>query len=120
MLFRARTSGSSVAARLAGGFASTPLSWTTAKAAVRDAWRASAALACRTLGSERLAGIEPALPPWQGGVLPLNYSRVTQFLISIPDTPMRRRSDRCELLLGVVLRFASKGVFPSYTKPRAP
>lgn len=24
---------------------------------------------------ERLAGIEPALPPWQGGVLPLNYSR---------------------------------------------
>ncbi len=25
---------------------------------------------------ERLKGIEPSCPPWQGGVLPLNYSRM--------------------------------------------
>ena len=25
---------------------------------------------------ERVSGIEPPCPPWQGGVLPLNYTRV--------------------------------------------
>ncbi len=24
---------------------------------------------------ERVKGIEPSIPPWQGGVLPLNYTR---------------------------------------------
>ena len=24
---------------------------------------------------ERVSGIEPPYPPWQGGVLPLNYTR---------------------------------------------
>ena len=25
---------------------------------------------------ERVSGIEPPCPPWQGGVLPLNYTRI--------------------------------------------
>lgn len=29
----------------------------------------------RTLGFKRVSGIEPPYPPWQGGVLPLNYTR---------------------------------------------
>ena len=26
---------------------------------------------------ERVSGIEPPCPPWQGGVLPLNYTRIS-------------------------------------------
>ena len=31
--------------------------------------------AIRTLAMERMTGIEPALPAWEAGVLPMNYIR---------------------------------------------
>ena len=43
---------------------------------------------------ERVSGIEPPCPPWQGGVLPLNYTRVmavpTRFELAIFSVTGRR------------------------------
>lgn len=30
---------------------------------------------------ERVTGIEPARPAWKAGILPLNYTRVTRYII---------------------------------------
>lgn len=43
---------------------------------------------------ERVSGIEPPCPPWQGGVLPLNYTRImavpTRFELAIFSVTGRR------------------------------
>lgn len=43
---------------------------------------------------ERVSGIEPPYPPWQGGVLPLNYTRImavlTRFELAIFSVTGRR------------------------------
>jgi hypothetical protein len=35
---------------------------------------------------ERVMGIEPTLPAWKAGVLPLNYTRTFKFLSGRDDT----------------------------------
>ena len=34
---------------------------------------------------ERVMGVEPTRPAWKAGILPLNYTRGTVFIVSLQD-----------------------------------
>ena len=38
-----------------------------------------------TVFLERVMGVEPTRPAWKAGILPLNYTRGTVFIVSLRD-----------------------------------
>ena len=42
---------------------------------------------------ERVAGVEPATRPWEGHVIPINYTRIYSFQLIIDNLPTHRQAD---------------------------